>query len=64
MLLGEHEGWLEVVDIKTSSITSTNKFTEAGNIFDIIAIYDTNYLLCSTNGLWKTTKDQVIKLYF
>ena len=48
MLLGESNGWLEVVDINTSAITSAHKFTEAGyGIYDIIAIDDTNYLLAA-----------------
>ena len=58
MVLGEFGGWLEVVDIKTSSITTTHKFTEAGyGISDIIAIDDTHYLLGTRKGLLKTTKD-------
>ena len=58
MVLGEFGGWLEVVDIKTSSIKTIHKFTDAGNsITDIIAIDDTHYLLGTRKGLLKTTKD-------
>ena len=64
MILGEIGGWLEVVDINTSNITSTHEFTEGGySIRDIIAIDDTHYLLAAHKGLFKTTKDQVIYHY-
>ena len=64
MILGEIGGWLEVVDINTSNITSSHKFTEGGcGINDIIAIDDTHYLLAAHKGYLKTTKDQVIYHY-
>ena len=63
LLLGEI-AYLEVFDIKTSSITHTHYFLEAGCINDIIAIDDTHYLLPANAGLLKTTKDQLIKHYF
>ena len=50
--------------MKTSTITHTHKFTEGSNIYDIIAIDDTHYLLAAENGLLKTTKDQLINHYF
>jgi hypothetical protein len=50
--------------MKTSTITHTHKFTEAGyGIFDIIAIDDTHYLVAAHKGLLKTTKDQLINHY-
>ena len=65
MVLGEHGGCLEVVDINTSTITSTHRFTEAGHgICDIIAIDDAHFLLAANNGLLKTSKDQLIKHYY
>ena len=63
-MLGENEGWLEVVDINTSTITSTHRFTEGDSIYDIIAINDTDFLLGALSGLLKTTKDQLINHYY
>ena len=65
LLLGELAGYLEVLDIKTSTITSTYKFTscEDTHIRDIVAIDDSRFLLASQTGILKTTKDQEIKLY-
>ena len=44
-------------DIKNSNITSTHEFWNAGNIYDIVAIDTTHYLLAASSGLLKTTKD-------
>ena len=63
LILGEWNGYLEVFDIETSSITHTHEFTEGGTIYDIIAIDDTHYLLAAGRGLLKTTKDLLIKNY-
>jgi hypothetical protein len=50
--------------MKTSTVTHTHEFTEAGyGISDIIAIDDTHYLLGAFKGLLKTTKDQLINHY-
>jgi hypothetical protein len=61
LILGEVNGYLEVVDINTSTITSTHKFTEGGYICDIVAIDETRYLVAALHGLLKTTKDQLIR---
>jgi hypothetical protein len=59
--------------MKTSTITHTHQFTEAGfftGIYDIIAIDDTHYLLAASYlvvdsyGLLKTNKDQLINHYY
>ena len=51
--------------MKTSTVTHTHKFTEAGyEIRDIIAIDETHYLLAAYKGLLKTTKDQLINHYY
>ena len=44
-------------DMKNSNITSTHKFKEGSDIYDIEAIDDTHYLLAAERGLLKTTKD-------
>ena len=54
---------MQVVDIRSSNISSTQKFTEGNIINDIIAIDDSHYLLAGINGLLKTTKDQMINHY-
>jgi hypothetical protein len=46
-----------VFDMKNSNITSTHVFIEGSNIWDIVAIDDTHYLLAAYKGLLKTTKD-------
>jgi hypothetical protein len=63
LILGEVNGYLEVFDIETSSITHTHSFTETGNINDIIAIDGTHYLLAADKGLLKTSKNQLINRY-
>ena len=64
LLLGQSWGYLEVFDINTSTVTHTHQFTEGGSICDIIAIDGSNYLLAAEEGLLKTTKDQLINIYF
>ena len=44
-------------DMKNSNITSTHRFEEGGNIYDIVAIDYSHYLLAAYKGLLKTTKD-------
>ena len=61
LLLGQYHGYLEVVDIKTSKITSNHQFTDGNGIRDILAIDDTHYLFAASKGLFKTTKDQLIR---
>jgi hypothetical protein len=64
LLLGEKSGYLEVFDIKTSSITSYYKFAEVDFIYDIKPIDEANYLLATDNGILKTTNNQMIKHYY
>ena len=52
-----------MLDISTSSITHTHRFTEGDSIYDIIASNDIHYLLAAYKGLLKITKDQLIKHY-
>jgi hypothetical protein len=42
--------------MKKSYITRTKKFEDGGDIYDIVAIDDTNFLLAAYKGLLKTTK--------
>jgi hypothetical protein len=62
LLLGEccYQGYLEVFDIETSSITSTHKLYYE-TIRDIIAIDNTQYFIAARGELLKTTKDQLIE---
>ena len=46
-----------MLDMKNSNITSTHRFQEGDDIFDIVAIDDTHYLLAAYKGLLKTTND-------
>ena len=64
MLLGEWEGYLQVVNLTNLPITSTHKFNEGGDINDMLAIDDTNFLLATAQGLLRTTRDQVVKHYY
>jgi hypothetical protein len=64
LILGEVDGHLEVFDIETSTITHTHKFTEGSYIQDLLVIDDSNYLIAAFDGLFKTTKDQLIKCYY
>ena len=64
MLLGEWEGWLQVVNLDNLLITSTHKFNEGGDIHDILAIDDAHFLLATAHGLLRATRDQVVKHYY
>ena len=64
LLLGEWEGYLQVVSLGNLLIMSTHKFSEGGDIHDMLAIDDTHFLLASAQGLLRTTRDQVVKHYF
>ena len=52
-----------MLDLNRQTITSTLNFTEAGFIFDIVAFDENHYLLGAGDGLFKTTKDQILKHY-
>jgi hypothetical protein len=60
LLLGQDDGHLEVLDIKTSKITGTHSFAPTGSISDMIAIDDTYYMLAVRRGLLKVAYEQVI----
>ena len=64
LLLGEWEGYLQVVSLGNLLITSTHKFTEGGDIHDMLAIDETHFLLASAQGLLRSTRDQIVKHYF
>lgn len=64
LLLGEWEGYLQVVSLGQPLITSTHKFTEGGDIHDMLPRDDTQFLLATAQGLLRTTRDQVLKHYF
>ena len=57
LILGESGGVLEVFDINTLNITSSNRFLEGSGINDIIPIDDTHLMISTLKGLMKTTKD-------
>ena len=65
IILGEGEGYIQVFDIANLKITHTQQFGQISNIYDMIAIEDSEYLLLAGQwGLLKATKDQAIKHYF
>ncbi len=63
LLLGEWEGYLQVVQLGSSLITSTHQFREGGDVHDMLAIDASHFLLAAAHGLLRTTKDHVVKLY-
>ena len=52
-----------MLDLNNNTITSTHEFSEGSDIFDIVAIDDTHFLLAACKGVLKTTKDQLLKHY-
>lgn len=65
LVLGCFNGYIQMIDIKELKIIHTKQFEEIGNIYNIIAIEDSEQLLLvGTKGLMKATKDQAIKHYF
>jgi hypothetical protein len=57
LLLGEFNGWLEVFNITSATITHSQEIRVQTTIFDIIAIDETHLLLASSDGIFKSTKD-------
>ena len=65
IILGECNGYLQVFDIEYLEITHTQQFEEIDDIYDMIAIDDSEQLLLAGyKGVLKATKDQAIKYYF
>lgn len=65
LLMGEEDGYLQILDMSSCKITHTHRFDLGIYAFyDIAAIDDTQYLLASDNGLLKTTKDHLLKHNF
>ena len=64
LLLGEDDGWLEVFDISSSTITNSCCVIKSDKISEIVAVDDTHFLLATGIGLFKTTKDQMLAHYF
>ena len=57
LLLGEIDGWLEVFNISSGTITHSQKSRAQTAIFDIVAVDETHLLLASSDGILKSTKD-------
>jgi hypothetical protein len=64
LLLAESWGYLEILDLKTSNLTSTHEFKEGGSIHDVLPLDGSHYLLATFRGLLKTTTDQLVSHYF
>ena len=61
LVLGEGEGYLELVDLQTYQIIHTIQFKDVKlMINDVVAIDDNQFLLGTCNGLFKTTREAVI----
>jgi hypothetical protein len=64
LILGMRGVRLKVIDIKSSNVTSSKRFKfKATRLFDVLAIDNTQYLLATDDGLFKTTKDKLIEDY-
>ena len=50
--------------MKNSNITSTHLFKEGDNIWDMVAIDYSKYLLAAEKGLMRVTKNQLLKHYY
>ena len=57
LLLGEYNGWLEVFNMNIGTITHTRLIREDATIWDILAVDETHFLLASSHGILKITKD-------
>ena len=57
LLLGEYNGWLEVFNMSSATITQTRKIREGATIKDIVAIDESHFLLASDDGILKSTMD-------
>ena len=64
LMIVEYDGWLEVFDIISATITHSFQIKKLPPINDIVAIDKTHYLLASSNGLFKSTNDQIITHYY
>jgi hypothetical protein len=57
LLLGGDEGWLEVFNMSSATITNSRQIIADRAIYDILAIDETHFLLVSYDGILKSTKD-------
>ena len=57
LLIGGYNGWLEVFNIISGTITHSQKIRAQTTIYDIVAIDETHLLLASSDGILKSTKD-------
>ena len=57
LLLGETNGWLEVFNMSSATITNTRKIRDGATIRDIVVVDETHLLLASSDGILKSTKD-------
>jgi hypothetical protein len=64
LLLSEYDGWLEVFDIISATISHTWQLNEIHYIQAFEAIDKTKYLLACTTGLFKSTKGKMIEHYY
>ena len=59
LLMGEEDGYLEILDMTNCNIIHTHRVDSGIYAFyDMLAIDDTQYLLASDSGLLKTTKEK------
>ena len=64
LLLSEYHGWLELFDIISATISHTWQLNEIHYIQAFEAIDKSKYLLASTRGLLKFTKEKMIEHYY
>jgi hypothetical protein len=64
LLLSESDGWLQVFDIASATISHTWQIKETYVIKAIVAIDKTQYLIASLEGLFKSTKEKMIEHYY
>ena len=56
LLLGQFDGWVEVFNISSTTITRAWQIKEATIIYDIVAIDEAHLLLATNEELLKTNK--------
>jgi hypothetical protein len=61
LIMGDSKGFMSIVDIKDSKITHSHVFFEGKDgIRDLVSINETQYLLATSKGLLKTSKDLIL----
>ena len=64
LIMGEHDGYLEFVDLNKKGFASSHRFEQGSHINDVLPIIlGSQYLLGTNKGILLTSRDTLVKHY-